>query len=150
MAYNRTFWKDHVTDQNGEVIQYGTLMDQEHFNNMELGISDASLALALVQFKQTQDNFDYEDELQVVNLSMNSLPWPFNNRATTIGLKSLRESINYGVEVNVLSYSGGRLGNIRVMDRARNGFKLVHDGSATSVQVSVRIHGGMTSPMLGN
>ena len=44
----------------------------------------------------------------------------------------------------MISYSGGRLGNITVTDRARNGFKLVHDGSATSVQVSVRVSGGMT------
>lgn len=51
MAYDRSYWKDHVTDQSGEVIQQGTLLDQQHFNNMELGIgkifSDA---------EQTQQN----------------------------------------------------------------------------------------------
>lgn len=144
MAYNRTYWKDHVTDQHGEVLQYGTLMDQEHFNNIEEGLSDVGLALALMQFKQTQDGYQYEDETHVVDLAMESLPWPFNNKATTIGLKGLRENVNYGVEVTPISYSGGRLGNITVTDRARNGFKLIHDGSATSVKVSVRISGGMT------
>lgn len=144
MAYERTFWKDHVTDQYGEVLQYGTLMDQEHFNNMEVGISDAGLALALVQFKQTQDSYQIEDEAHIVDLAMESMPWPFNNKATTVGLKGLRENANYGVEVGVISYSGGRLGNITVIDRARNGFKLLHDGSATSVKVSVRVSGGMT------
>lgn len=144
MAYERTFWVDHVTDQHGEVLQYGTLLDQEHFNNIEKGISDAGLALALVQFKQTQDGYQYEDETHIVNLAMENMPWPFNNKATTVGLKGLRENANYGVEVGVISYSGGRLGNIMVADRARNGFKLVHDGSATSVRVSVRVFGGMT------
>jgi len=144
MAYTRTFWQDHVTDQNNEVIQYGTLMDQEHFNNMEVGISDAEVALALVQFKQTQDSYQNEDEVHIVNLAMDNLPWPFNNKATTVGLKNLRENVNYGVEVGVISYSGGRLGNITVTDRALNGFKLVHDGSATNVRVSVRVSGGMT------
>ena len=43
MAYDRSYWKDHVTDQSGEVIQQGTLLDQQHFNNMELGISDMTL-----------------------------------------------------------------------------------------------------------
>lgn len=149
MAYKRTFWVDHVTDQQGEVIQYGTLMDQAHFNNLEQGVSDATLALALTQFKQQQDGYDYEDELKVLNLAMNSgLPWPFNNKATTVALSNLRESINYSVEVNVLAYSGGRLGNIRIADRARNGFKLIHDGSATSVKVAVRVSGGMTDPLL--
>ena len=127
MAYERTFWVDHVTDQNGEVLQYGTLLDQEHFNNIEEGLSDAGLALALVQFKQMQDGYQYEDETHIVNLAMENMPWPFNNRATTVGLKNLR-----------------LLGNIIVTDRACNGFKLVHDGSATSVTVGVRVSGGMT------
>ena len=26
MAYDRSYWKDHVTDQSGEVIQQGTLL----------------------------------------------------------------------------------------------------------------------------
>lgn len=142
--YKRTFWVDHVTDQNGEVIQYGTLLDQEHFNNMECGISDIGLALAMAQFKQTQDGYQTEDEVHIVDLAMENMPWPFNNKATTIGLKNLRENANYGVEVSVISYSGGRLGNITVTDRALNGFKLVHDGSATSVKVGVRVSGGMT------
>ena len=34
MAYDRSYWKDHVTDQSGEVIQQGTLLDQQHFNNI--------------------------------------------------------------------------------------------------------------------
>ena len=45
MAYRRTFWVDHVTDQNGEVLQYGTLMDQEHFNNLEEGLSFVAVHL---------------------------------------------------------------------------------------------------------
>lgn len=55
MAYDRSYWKDHVTDQSGEVIQQGTLLDQQHFNNMELGISDMTLAGAIMQFKAVQD-----------------------------------------------------------------------------------------------
>ena len=42
--YHRTHWLDHVTDQNGAVIQQGTLQDQAHFNNMEVGIADANFA----------------------------------------------------------------------------------------------------------
>ena len=108
MAYRRTFWVDHVTDQNGEVLQYGTLMDQEHFNNLEEGLSDAGLALALTQFKQAQDGYQFEDEVHIVDLAMDNLPWPFNNKQTTVALKNLRENVNYGVEVNVISYSGDR------------------------------------------
>lgn len=46
--YNRSYWLDHVTDQSGAVIQQGTLQDQAHFNNMEVGIADANIAAAIL------------------------------------------------------------------------------------------------------
>lgn len=146
MAYNRTFWVDHVTDQKGEVIQQGTLLDQQHFNNLERGVSDMGLAGAITHFKQVQDSYNNANELHTATLAQTGSKWPFNNTPTTIALNQLRESTNYSVEVTVLAYSGGRLGNIRVTDRARNGFKLVHDGSATTVKVQIRVAGGMTDP----
>ena len=148
MAYDRNYWLDHVTDQDGAVIQQGTLLDQAHFNRAEVGISDVSLANAILTFKAIQDSYDYEDELHTLDLGMTNLPWPFNNKETTVALKQARESINYSVETNVLAYSGGNLGDIRVIERGRNAFKLLHDGSARHVQVSVRVSGGMTDPML--
>ena len=146
--YDRTYWKDHVTDQYGTVIQQGTLLDQAHFNNLEKGLSDQSLAAQIMAFKDRQEESNNEDELKVLTLSMDALPWPFNNKANTVALDFLRENTNYSVEVNVLEYSGGRLGSIRVFDKAANGFKLLHDGSATTVKVSVRICGGMTDPKI--
>ena len=146
--YDRSYWKDHVTDQQGQIIQQGTLLDQAHFNNLEIGASDNSLALQIMAFKNRQEEYNYEDELKTLTLSMNVLPWPFNNKENTVALTNMRENTNYSVEVNVLEYSGGRLGNIRVLDRAANGFKLLHDGSATTVKVAVRISGGMTDPKI--
>ena len=46
MAYNRTFWIAHVVDQNGNVIQQGTLVDQDHLNNQEIGIFDNNNLIA--------------------------------------------------------------------------------------------------------
>lgn len=146
--YPITYWQDHVEDQEGHVIQQGTLQDQAHFNNMERGIDDVSLAAKLIMFKSVQEDYGYKDELHTLELEMNNQPWPFNNKETTVALKILRENINYSVDINVLEYSGGRLGNIRIAERALNGFKLVHDGSATYVKVSIRVSGGMTDPML--
>lgn len=146
--YKRTYWADHVTDQHGSVIQQGTMLDQEHFNNIEGGLSDTTLAGAIFQFKQIQEDYNQMVELHEMNLSMASgQKWPFNNTPTTVALKQLRESINYSVDVAVLSYAGGCLGSIRITDRAKNGFKVVHDGSATTVKVQIRVSGGMTDPM---
>ena len=79
--YDRTYWKDHVTDQQGRVIQQGTLLDQAHFNNLEKGLSDQSLAAQIMAFKDRQEEYNNEDELKVLTLSMDALPWPFNNKA---------------------------------------------------------------------
>ena len=141
--YSRTFWLNHVEDQHGQVIQQGTLLDQDHFNNVEVGVSDSYLAQQIRRFKQIQEDYDTLSEVKSVSLAMNALPWPFNNKENTVALSQLREHTDYSVEVEVVSYSGGRLGNIQVKDRALNGFKLLHDGSATTVNVIVRITGGM-------
>lgn len=150
MAYNRTYWVDHVVDQQGQVIQQGTLLDQQHFNNLENGLCDATLAQAILYFGGIQENYNTADELHTLTLTQTGQKWPFNNQENTVALAQLRENTNYSVEVAVLSYSGGRLGDIRVLDKARNGFKLLHDGSATTVKIAVRVSGGMTDPRITN
>lgn len=42
MAYTKQNWIDHIANEQGEVIQQGTLMDAEHFNHMEEGIYNAN------------------------------------------------------------------------------------------------------------
>ena len=141
--YNRSFWVDHVVDEHGEVVQLGTMMDEAHFNNMELGIDDLYIAAAINEFLRIQQSYDIVDELHTVTLGSTGVKWPCNNVASTVALDQLRENTYYDVDLDVLEYSGGRLGHIKVYDRAANGFKLLHDGSATSVKVNVRVHGGL-------
>lgn len=141
--YLRTFWVDHVLDQYGEIIQQGTLLDQLHFNNLELGLSDQAVAAAFLMFRRLQMKYNETDERHTVTLTGNGNPWPFNNQPVTVALTEQRENTDYSVEVYVTGYSGGLLGNIRVLDRAPDSFKLLHDGSATSVQVKVCVCGGM-------
>lgn len=141
--YNRNFWIDHVVDEQGEVVQLGTMMDQDHFNNMEHGIDDATLAAQFNEWARMQQSYDIIDELHTVTLGSTGVKWPCNNVASTVALDQLRENTDYAVDLDVLEYSGGRLGHIKVYDRAANGFKLLHDGSATSIKVNVRIHGGL-------
>ncbi len=145
MAYNRTYWVDHVTDQGGTVIQQGTPMDQAHFNKLEIGLSDNGLAQAIMQFKDLQTSNETVAEVRSITLTGNGSKWPFNNAALTVALQQLREKTTYDVDIEVVSYSGGRLGDIKVQDRALNGFKLLHEGSATTVNLIVRITGGMVN-----
>ena len=108
--------------------------------------SPAEMERRLITAKRWSAHLESLSYMVRHTLAQTGSKWPFNNTPTTIALAQLRESTKYGVEVTVLEYSGGRLGNIRVTDRARNGFKLVHDGSATTVKVQIRVTGGMTDP----
>jgi hypothetical protein len=111
----------------------------------EVKLDDTYTAGRIMLFRQIQDGYENQAEVHTLSLSMTGNAWPFNNTETTVALSFLRETTEYGVDVNVISYSGGRLGSITATGRALNGFKLVHDGSATSVTVRVRVTGGMTA-----
>ena len=73
----------------------------------------------------------------------NGSKWPFGINEVSVGLAKTRKNANYGVDVYVKSYTGGRLGDITVSGKLTNGFKLKHDGSAQTVVVVVRVTGGM-------
>lgn len=48
LMFKRTFWRNHVEDQDGKVIQQGTLLEQDQFNRMEVGISDSNMAANII------------------------------------------------------------------------------------------------------
>lgn len=53
--YNTTKWIDKVKDaETGEIIQDGTDQSAKNFNNMENGISDVSVATALMMVAMHQ------------------------------------------------------------------------------------------------
>ena len=53
--YNSTKWLDKVVDaETGELIQEGTDQSAANFNNMEDGITDVSVALALTMIATRQ------------------------------------------------------------------------------------------------
>ena len=53
--YNNKKWLDRVVDaETGETIQEGTDQSAANFNNMENGISDASIATALTMIAMHQ------------------------------------------------------------------------------------------------
>lgn len=153
--YQRTYWVDHVTDQTGEVIQQGTLQDQAHFNNGEVGISDVSIAAAILGFgylhgRRVSEHNDAEifaeilGETHTVTLT-NSGKVPFNSTVdspVTVALTKNRRNLYYSVEA-VVKAASGVVGDIHITDKALNGFKVSFDGSAKSVTMDLRIKGGI-------
>ena len=80
-----------------------------------------------------------------MTLTANSYPYPFCNSEKAMALRTLRNTTNYTVDVDVVSCAGGQLGDILVKDKALNGFKLLSDGSAKTITLRVKITGGMTA-----
>lgn len=149
--YNQTEWKDHVVDGQGTVIQQGTNLSAQHFNNIEDGIQDAHVAEQIklqhtLQKDRELDAVKGEIEAEYGTKTLtNTDSYPFNNSASTVALAVTRDTINYTVEAIITAYSGGLPGNIHVTDKAINGFKLSFDGSATSVTVRYIVKGGYLS-----
>ena len=154
--YHRTHWLDHVEDQTGAVIQQGTLQDQAHFNNMEVGIADANFAAQILTegYLQLRRKVEHDSaeifaeilgETHTVTLT-NSKAFPFNSTVSspvTVALKQNRRNLYYSVEATVVTVSGGLAGDIHITDKALNGFKVSFDGSAKSVTLELKIKGGM-------
>lgn len=168
--YERTHWLDHATvpsnryniSQNedgtytitraGTVAQQGTPQDQQHFNNIEIGITDAhAAALLLVNaLRQTQWNVAEVEALVEQYKSVevgfaaltNSLAYPFNDSRVSIPLTLPRGSVYYEVKAEVTEFDGN-VGEVIVSDRLTNGFKLAYTGSAASATVKYIVTGGI-------
>lgn len=154
--YQRTYWQDHVTDPSGvfnltrnddgtytitragDVMQQGTPQDQSHFNNIEIGISDAHLALALLLNSQRQNA--WEIEIGTVTLTNTGI-YPFNSSAKSVALEAAKDSTSYVVLTEVQSFSGN-VGEVEITDKLTNGFKIGYTGSAKSATIKYIVIGG--------
>ncbi len=142
--YERTYWQDHVTDSDGNVIQQGTLQDQAHFNNQEVGIEDSTVASNIMLLKLLQVARGGDDEVHRVTLT-NSASYPFNSTMdspTTVSLTTTRNTVDYSVDAYVEDHTG-EVGSVHIMDKLINGFKVAFDGSATSADLVLIVRGGM-------
>lgn len=142
--YDIKRWQDEVLDQDGNILQEGTLHDEIMMNRMEEGIYAANEMGAILLQQVVQHNRSLEDlegETGQINLT-NSMEYPFNNSTKTIALKRARDTVNYRVSIEVLS-SDGMVGDVRVFDKQLNGFKVAYTGSAQSAVIKYYVQGGM-------
>lgn len=169
--YNQTAWKDHVVQYPnrrtvtknadgtydvekapGKVIQQGTPQSATNFNNMENGIQDGQVAEKIFLQHQLQKEREFEagiaglaaecvDEVGTINLT-NTQKYPFNNSQRSVSLKTARKTLNYDVNVEVMSATGC-VGDVTVSDKQLNGFKIAYDGSAETVTIKYRVKGGL-------
>ena len=72
----------------------------------------------------------------------NTHTYPFNNSIKTVALSKSRAKTTYAVIPEVVSSTGGGVGDIRITDRLTNGFKISYSGAATQVVLDCYIMGG--------
>lgn len=142
--YDIIKWYDEVKDQNGNLLQEGTLHDEVNMNRMEEGIYEANLLTSMLVQKEIQQKkvlAGLEGETGEVTLT-NSETFPFNNSMQTIAMEKQRDTLDYRVSIEVIS-SDGLVGDVIVSDKQLNGFKLSYTGSAKNVTMKYYIQGGI-------
>ena len=173
--YNQTRWVDRATQYEdlytessgingttrhvpyeGEVVDEGTPQDAAHFNNIESGIQDVTMALQIFMtdaYHKHQIDAAHQElmdaevlgEQKEVKLT-NSAKYPFNSTMDipeTVSLTQVRKNKFYSVECEIKSHKG-EVGELIVTQKAENGFKLSFNGAGSEVVVTVRVKGGMT------
>ena len=154
--YDRTYWQDHVVVPDntynivknedgtftitpvGEVMQQGTSQDQSHFNNMEVGISDAHAALGLLLNFARQNAWVVErGQVDLTNTGI----YPFNTSAKTVALATVQDVTDYIVVAEAVT-AAGNVGEIVTTDKLANGFKLGYTGSAKTATIKYTVIGG--------
>ncbi|TZE83526.1 hypothetical protein [Calorimonas adulescens] len=146
MAYGRTFWLNHVVDPaTQQVIQQGTPQDQDRFNNIEEGVfaGDAMALEAIRMARLLKDKTDgLTGEKKTVELT-NTQKYPFNNSIQTVSLATSRNTQDYTVYAEIVSYENGGVGSIEITEKLLNGFKIAFTGAASRVVVNCYIQGGI-------
>jgi len=149
---------DHVKSP-GEIIQPGTPLNADKFNDMDLaaiqgillGLSNADYIRKLLDKTDTLEegleeaitdlNNKIAGDWITVNLT-NSQSYPFNNSKKTVNLSPSKKNTDYSVYYEVISHTGGSVGDIEISDKLQNGFKIAFTGSATNVTVRCKVQGG--------
>ena len=128
----------------GTVREEGTPQNAANFNTMDLAAFEAMLIANentrnLLQAKRDIDSLK---GLSIDVSLTNNQAYPFNGSQQTVTI-ALRNYKDYYVVPEVLSHSGGFVGDFVISDKLLNGFKIAYTGSATAVSVRCHVIGGM-------
>ena len=131
----------------GHIEEPGTAQNEDHFNNMDVGIFEALMIAeeALLNGLHLQRDVEGLDaEIHEVTLT-NTYAYPFNSSVYTVQLDKLRNKTTYTVTYEIVSVSGSpgcSAGDVEIYDKLANGFKVHFTGSASSVTLKLYVRGG--------
>ncbi len=152
MEYNQDYypivWQDEVKDQNGEVLQEGTLYDEVNMNRMEAGIDLLNVFNAFIaeigrlarsnhtELDKWKKQRIQEGEVEITNSDNNNY-FRTNDPYALVALEGYTQidTPNYSVLTEIVDGDPGLIGDIKVYDKTSNGFKISYTGSAPYAKI---------------
>lgn len=136
---------EHTPDP-GEVFSEGTPQSANNFNHLErfgtfMAIEMANETLRMLLSTRRKLEGIVGEKIQVT--LTNSQDYPFNNSIKTVQLPESRNNKDYTIEAEVVSRTGGAVGDIEFTDKLVNGFKVAFTGSASQVILNLYVRGGI-------
>ena len=129
----------------GTIKQQGTPQNATNFNRMDLAALEAMLMSAEAMrmlLRQSEELKGIVGEVIEATLT-NSQVYPHNNSTKTLQIVTPRNTKDYTITVEVVSVTGGAVGDFEISDKLLNGFKIKYTGSASSVAVRCYVRGGI-------
>ena len=152
MKYNQEYdpilWEDEILDQNGNVIQEGTPMDEVNFNRMEAGIDLHNTQQAVnmeamrlarsnrIELDKWKNQRIQEGVVTITNSDTNKY-FRTSDPYVLVALTGYTQidTPNYSILTEIVSGDPGLIGNVIVYDKASNGFKIAYTGTAPTATI---------------
>jgi hypothetical protein len=152
LKYNQEYypiiWQDEVLDQNGEVLQEGTLHDEVNMNRMEAGIDLLNIYNAFaaeiarlarsnqIELDKWKNQRIQEGVVEITNSDTNKY-FRTSDPFVYVALEGYTQidTPSYSVVTEVVEGDPGLIGEIKVYDKASNGFKISYTGSASYAKI---------------
>jgi len=134
-----------LTPSPGTVVKQGTPQNATNFNTMDMAALEAMLMASennrIIRMANDAVSGLVGEKIQVT--LTNTQAYPFNNSERTVQLQVSRNNMDYTVECELVSVTGGAVGEFVISDKLLNGFKVAFTGSASSVVVNCYVRGGI-------
>ncbi len=138
--YDRTFWQDHIVDEQGQVLVQGTNLSEDNFNNIEKGVfENRVIELLNAQMNSLASAENLENALTKVEGGTVTQ----NGTTIKVAFNSVRNNTNYEVIPVVGKSSGLTNYHFNITAKQANGFLCDVYGEFTSVTVYFLVKGGI-------
>lgn len=138
--YDRTFWQDHIVDEQGQVLVQGTNLSEDNFNNIEKGVFESRvIELLNAQMNSLASAENLENALTKVEGGTVTQ----NGTTINVAFNSVRNNANYEVIPIVSKSSGLTNYHFNITAKQANGFLCGVYGEFTSLTIYFLVKGGI-------